>query len=133
MVMDIQPQTNITTQHTPDQLLQQSPTPAAAPASAKKKLSKPTIIIGSIAIVLVVGVITALVLKQANGNTPVATTQPVTTTKKPAALPATTVSDPALQTDLTNIDTSSSLDSTNLSATDSNLNDQQQQIAVPTT
>lgn len=132
MLMDTQPQTNITTQHTPDQLPQQSPTLVVAPTSTKKKLSKSTIIIGSIAIVLVVGVVTALVLKQVNGNTPVATSQPVTTTKKPASLPATTASDPVLQSDLTNIDTSSSLDSTNLSTTDSNLNDQQQQIAVPT-
>ena len=75
-----------------------------------------------------------MVLKQTGINAPVATTQPVKTTKS-AAQPADTtkaVDNSALQTDLNSINTSSDLDSSNLSATDSNLNDQQQQIAVPT-
>jgi hypothetical protein len=130
--MDTQPQTNITTQQVPSQPLQQSPTPVVTPIPAKKRLSKPLIILGSIAIVLIVGAGTALALKLANTSAPVASTQPVTTTKKPATAPATTTTDAALQTDITNLDTSSSLDTTNLSTTDSNLNDQQQQVAVPT-
>lgn len=83
---------------------------------------------------LLVGAVTIMVLKQTNINAPVATSQPVKTTKSAAPLASATkaVDDPALQTDLNTITTSSSLDSSNLSAADSNLNDQQQQIAVPT-
>lgn len=130
MLMDTQPQTNTSPQQASDQHPHRSSAPIVAPVSTKKKLSKPVLIIGSIAVVLISATGTALALKQLNGSAHVATNQAATTTKKQAAPPI--ASDPSLQTDITDIDSLSGVDTTNLSTIDSNLNDREQQIAVPT-
>jgi flagellar basal body-associated protein FliL len=138
MVMDNnQPQPNINTPPAALDQPQQPVTPVVASTPTKKKLSKSTIIISSIIMVLLVGAVTIMILKQTNINAPVATSQPVKTTKQTASLTPLTsnpkaIDNSSLQTDLTSADNSNSLDSNNLSSTDTNLNDQQQQIAVPT-